>query len=204
MLQRTKGRLLLALLVITGMAGTVKDSTLSQEERKFCVTSLKKSRNELLSTIKDLSPAQLNFRPAGAQSVADCIFHVAAAEKAFDQLLEEAMNQPSSPDDRTRITYSDDELVKLPSDLRHLLPALSRKDLASWSSPGEAIAAFVSTRSGQVKYVRNTTEDLRNHVIELLPGRIDCYQLLLMITHYSNHHLQEIRKIISDKNFPRS
>ena len=42
MLKRTMGRSLLTLLVITGLAGTINDSSLSQKERKFGVNMFKR------------------------------------------------------------------------------------------------------------------------------------------------------------------
>ena len=42
MLKRTKGRILLTMLVITGLAGTVKNTTLTSQERKFAISQLKK------------------------------------------------------------------------------------------------------------------------------------------------------------------
>jgi hypothetical protein len=44
MLKRTKGCILLTTLVITGLAGTVKNSALTSQERKFAVSQLKESR----------------------------------------------------------------------------------------------------------------------------------------------------------------
>src|SRR5690606_3070146 len=64
MLKRTYGRLLLTLLVATGLAGKVNDTSLSKSERKFLVTQYKETRAALFSKTKDLSTAQLKFRPA--------------------------------------------------------------------------------------------------------------------------------------------
>jgi len=45
MLKRTKGLLLIALLVITGLAGTLKDSTISQKERKSAINLAKEVKD---------------------------------------------------------------------------------------------------------------------------------------------------------------
>ena len=54
MLKRTKGRILLTTLVITGLAGTVKNTTLSNQERKFAVSQLKETKTDLLRSIRGL------------------------------------------------------------------------------------------------------------------------------------------------------
>lgn len=205
MLQRTKGRILLALLVITGMAGTPKNSTLSQNERRFCVLSLKKSRSELIGSLKDLSPAQLSFKPsAGEWSIEDCIYHIAAAENYFNLELQQAMKLPARPDERRAIRHSDAELIRMAADPSYPILAGDAGRRANWTSVPEALESFMSNRGNQVRYVRNTTEDLRNHVVALDLGYVDCYQLLLVMTHYSNRHMQQIRGIMAHEKFPRS
>ena len=64
MLKRTKGRLLLTLLVITGLAGTLSNTALTEKERKFVVHNLKDTKSEVQKSIKGLSDAQLNFKTA--------------------------------------------------------------------------------------------------------------------------------------------
>lgn len=207
MLKRTKGRILLGLLVITGMAGTLKDSTLSPQERKFCITNLKESRNEIIRSVKELSPAQLNFRPgAGKWSIAECLYHIALTETAFDNLLQTTMKEPAKPEKRSAIKISDAELMQIASDRTHALqaPETLQPANASWRSPAEAIEAFRSARAGHLKYIKNTTEDLRNHVTELALGPVDCYQLILFMTAHSNRHLQQIREIMAHKKFPKA
>jgi len=205
MLQRTKGRILLAALVITGMAGTPKNTTLSQEERKFCLTNLRTSRNEFVHSLKKLSPAQLSYKSAKDNpSIQEYIFHIASAEKALDKQLRQAMEQPSRSGDRTAIKLSDEDLMRMASDPGYPLFSGLPKNTNSWPSTHEAIESFLTTRSEHIKYVRNTTEDLRNHVVQLEFGYIDCYQLLLFITHYSNRYLYHIRDITNDAGFPKS
>jgi len=206
MLQRTKGRILLALLVITGMAGTVKNSTLSQKERKFCVSHLKETRNELLSSVKELSPAQLDFRPAPDKwNIRECLYHIAMAENFFNDMLQTAMKQPARPEKRLAIQISDTELMQTAANCTQTsaTPDALQPSKARWGSPAEAMAAFRSARTEHLRYVRNTTEDLRNHVTELHAGAVDCYQLILFMTAHSHHHLQQIKEIMADENFPQ-
>jgi hypothetical protein len=207
MLKRTKGRILLALLVITGMAGTSKSTTLSAEERKFCVVQLKKSRNELISSLKELSPAQLSFRSAAHQStIGEQIYHLAATENVLDEKLQLAMKKAAARSDKAATSYSDVQLFELALNSAHqFLPESTSGSYAfNWPSAGLALESFKITRSNQLKYIRNTTENLRNHVVELEMGKIDCYQLLLVMLSHSNYHLQQIREIMNSDEFPGS
>ncbi|MGN6294847.1 MAG: DinB family protein [Chitinophagaceae bacterium] len=206
MLQRTKGRILLALLVITGMAGTVKNSTLSQKERKFCVSNLKETRNELVRSVKELSPAQLDFRPApGKWNIREYLYHIAMAENFFNDMLKTAMKQPARPEKRQEIKINDTELMQTAANCKQPLktPDALQPAKANWESPAEAIAAFRTARTEHLRYVRNTTEDLRNHVTQLHEEAVDCYQLILFMTAHSQHHLQQIKEIMADEDFPQ-
>jgi hypothetical protein len=66
----------------------------------------------------------------------------------------------------------------------------------------EAITAFKSLRAEHIKYMKTTTEDLRNHVAQLPIGWVDCYQLCLFISAHSNYHMQQIEQAKEDLNFP--
>lgn len=206
MLQRTKGRILLALLVITGMAGTVKNSTLSQQERKFCISNLKETRNELVHSVKELTPAQLDFRPAPDKwNIRECLYHIAMAETFFNDMLQAAMKQPARPEKRQAIKISDTELMQTATSCMQTseIPYALQPAKARWGSLAEAMTAFRSARTEHLRYVRNTTEDLRNHITELHKEAVDCYQLILFMTAHSHQHLQQIKEIMADEKFPQ-
>jgi len=207
MLQRTKGRILLALLVVTGMAGTPKNTTLSAGERKYCMGQLKKSGNELISSLKKLSSKQLSFySPGHNSSIQEHIYHLALTEHLLEEKLQVAMKNPASLVERESVRYSDNQLLMLASNTGHsFFPDATLLSTAfTWSSPAFALESFKIIRTSQIRYVRNTTENLRNHVVRLETGNIDCYQLLLIMFSHSNYHLQQIREIMNSAEFPRS
>src|SRR5690349_1743282 len=114
MIKRTLGRSLLTLLVITGLAGTINDSSISSKERKFAVNLMKDTKTEVLASFKNLSEQQLNFRAAEDKwSVKDCIYHIAASEKALWSMLEAAMKGAANPEKRAEIKVTDEQFVKM-------------------------------------------------------------------------------------------
>jgi hypothetical protein len=66
----------------------------------------------------------------------------------------------------------------------------------------EALEAFKTERANHIKYIKGTTEDLRNHVVQMSFGWIDCYQLCLVIACNSDRHMQQIQELKEDPNFP--
>ncbi len=206
MLKRTKGRLLLAMLVITGLAGTLSDTALNKKERKFAVNHLKNSKSSLLKNTADLTEAQLNFRPAPDKwTIKECVTHIALAESTLWKLLETSMSQPATPERRKEATFSDQQLIEMIEDRskKATAPEVLNPKKSAWKNTAEALAAFKESRNAHLKYVRTTTEDLRNHIIELSFGKVDGYQFLLFVSAHANRHIEQIKDIRDEPNFPR-
>ncbi|HEX7905220.1 MAG TPA: DinB family protein [Chitinophagaceae bacterium] len=206
MLKRTKGRVLLTLLVITGLAGTLNDTTISSKERKVSANLMKETKTELIKSVKGLSDAQLNYKQAPDRwSVKQCVYHIALSEKALWQLLEATMKAPVNPDKRSEIKVTDEQLIKMMEDRTNKVKTnemLEPKD-GSYKSLEDALTDFKENRTEHIKYIKSTTEDLRNHVVQLPFGWIDCYQLTLMVGAHSNRHTQQLNEVKADPGFPK-
>ena len=112
MIKRTTGRLLLTLLVTTGLAGTLNNSSLSPKERKQAITVIKNSRKEVLNSINGLSPRQLSYRPSSKEhSIAELIMTLAIKEKNFSEEIKTIMDQPANPEMRLKIDLTDEQLL---------------------------------------------------------------------------------------------
>jgi len=205
-MRRSKyGYLLLALLVITGLAGTVTSTSLTSKERKFAANQLKDTRGNLMKSVKDLSAAQFDFKAAPDKwSIKECAVHIAVSEKRFWEALNAAMKQPANPEKRFEIKLTDEQVVLLVEEGSKRFgsgESLHLKD-AQFKNVKDALETFKALRNEHIKYIKTTTEDLRNHVIQLPVGWIDCYQLCLLMAAYSNRHRERIENIKMDANFP--
>jgi uncharacterized damage-inducible protein DinB len=206
MLKRTKGRLLLALLVITGLAGTIRVDSISQKERKFALKEMKETKSEVLQSVKGLSEEQLNFKTAADQwSVKECMYHIAIAEKNLWDLLENTMKTSPNSDKRSEIKMTDEQLIKMMEDRSFKVKTAEPFEPKStpYKTLDDAVTDFKTRRIDHIKYLKTTTEDMRNHVVQMRFGWIDCYQLYLMIASHSNRHTQQINEVRSDPNFPK-
>ncbi len=205
MLKRTKGRLLLTLLVITGFAGTVNDSTLTPQERKFVVRNLKDTKTDLLKTIRSLSENQLNFKPSADQwSIKEIFYHLTLAENSLWTTFETSIKAPATPEKRNEIKISDDAILKEAIDINvtnHFRQAFHPQK-ANWRSINDAVADFKVSKLKHLKYLKTTTEDFRNHVVELPFGWVDSYQLIIFMSQYSNRQIQQINELMTDPRFP--
>ena len=204
MLKRTIGRSLLTLLVVTGLAGTINNNTLSKKERKYGVSLMKQTRDNVLGSIR-LTEAQLNFKTAPDRwSVKECMYHIAGAEKLLWELFEKTMNAPANPEKRAEIKVTDEQVVKMVEDrtTKAKAPEPIQPKNTGYSSIAEATEDFKKNRAEHIRYIRNSTEDLRNHVAQVPFGWIDCYQLYLMIAAHSARHTLQMQEVLASPSFP--
>lgn len=200
MLKRTTGRYLLTLLVVTGMAGTVKNTSLTSQERKNLVTDLKDSRNELVRSVKNLSDAQLDYK-ANLQSwsIRDCIHYIASSEKEMWTKLEAVMKEPVTPDRLSMMKMEDEDVTAM---VGYPVYKRGQPTTPNWKSTSAAISSFKEVRADHIKYARSTTEDLRNHTVEVPFGTVDAYQYMLYMAAHCQHYIQQINNIKSQPGFP--
>lgn len=206
MLKRTKGRLLLTLLVITGLAGTLKDTSLSHKERKSAMSLMKDTKVAALKSVKGLSKAQLNFKAAPDRwSVKECMYHIAISEKNLWDMLEASMKGAANPEKRSDIKMTDEQIIKMMEDRSFKVKTAEPFEPKNtpYKTLDDAVNAFKSRRADHIKYIKTTTEDLRNHVVQMPFGSLDCYQLCLMMASHSNRHTQQIEEVKADPKFPK-
>ncbi len=199
------GRSLLALLVITGLAGTINDYSVSKVERKYALTLMKETYKDALKATKGLSEEQLNFRAAPEKwSVKECFYHIAATEKGLWGMLESAMKAPANPEKRSEIKVTDEQFVNMIKDrtTKFQAPEPFQPKNISYKSLAEAADDFKINRTAHIKYMKTSTEDMRNHVVQMPFGWIDCYQLYLMIGAHSNRHTQQMNEVKANPAFP--
>src|SRR5688572_4954251 len=206
MLRRTKGRLLITLLVITGLAGTLNTSSISKKERKSAVSIMKSTRAEVIKSVKGLSDKQLNYKPSADRwSIKENIYHLAISERNLWSLMESTLEAPANPDKRSEIRITDEALLMMIENRGNKIKTAESFEPKNspYRSLQEALEDFKSQRLDHIKYMKSTTEDLRNHVAQLPFGWIDCYQLSLMIAAHNNRHKQQIDEIKADPGYPK-
>lgn len=206
MLKRTKGRLLLTLLVITGLAGTINITSLTKQERKFAVGHLKETKNNLLQSVKGLSEAQLEFKPAPDKwSIKECVYHIALSESALWGMLDATMKKEATPEKRTQVKLSDEDILKGVNDrsTKRTAVEMLQPGKAPWKNTAEALDAFKADRTNHIKYTKTSTEDFRNHMTELAFGWMDAYQVILVVSGHTARHTKQIEEIKADPAFPK-
>jgi DinB superfamily len=199
------GYILLGLLVITGFAGSLTES-IDKKERRFAINQMKESKGTLFTEVSGLTQEALLFKPnAESWSVKECIYHIAISEKNLWNFLEATLKAPANPEKRTEIKVTDADFLKMIEDRSNKVKTGETFEPKNtpYQSAEEALNDFKKTRAEHIKYMKSTTEDLRNHVLQMPFGWIDCYQLYLMIAGHSKRHTQQIRELKNHPSFPK-
>lgn len=203
---KPKTSVLLALLVITGLAGRPSFDTISGAERRFLTQHLKESKAELVKSIRGLSEEQLNYKSGPDEwSIKECVQHLAVSENELWEKAETALNQPENGEKRREIRITDEELLKAFSDGSLKLEAskVLQPEKSSFKATEDALQEFKKSRNKLIKFAKSTTDNLRNHVIPTQAGASDVYQLVLMISAHTQQHINQIEEIKQDKGFPK-
>ena len=204
--RKTYNYLLLLFLVFSGLAGTPTDDVLSKKERKFAADHMKNTKMALQDAVKGLSSAQLNYKVAADKwSVKECVYHIAISEKNLWEMLETSMKAPATPEKKKDLKVTDDQVIKMIEDRTNKVKTFApfEPQNTPYKSLDEALNDFRTTRAGHIKYIKATSEDLRNHFVQMPFGLLDCYQLCLMISSHTNRHIQQLNEVRADSGFPK-
>jgi hypothetical protein len=204
--RKTYHYLLLLFIVFSGLAGTPTDDALSKKERKFAADHMKSTKAALQDAIKGLSETQLDFKPAADQwSVKECVFHIAVSEKNLWAMLEKSMKEPASPEKKKDLKVTDEQVIKMIESRDNKVKTFSpfEPQNTGYKSIDEAMSDFKTNRTAHIKYIKATSEDLRNHFVPMPFGLIDCYQLCLMISSHTTRHTKQLNEVKASAGFPK-
>jgi hypothetical protein len=204
--RKTYNYLLLLFLVFSGLAGTPTSDVLSKKERKFAAEHMKSTKAELQDAIKGLSAAQLTYKiSADKWSVQECVYHIAISEKTLWTMLETSMKAGPTPEKKKDLKVTDDQVIKMLEDRTNKVktfPPLEPQN-TPYKSFDDAMNDFKAGRTAHIKYIKATSEDLRNHFVQMPFGMLDCYQLCLMISSHTDRHVQQLNEVKADVGFPK-
>ncbi|HZZ76696.1 MAG TPA: DinB family protein [Puia sp.] len=200
-------KLLFACAAFLVCSFTSMSPTLTDKERKDAIDQLAKTEQGVFNSLKGLSDAQLNFKPAADRwSISDCVKHIATTELALWQMTDAALKQPADAAKRSTVKVTDDQLLQMIENRTQKIktsPQLEPQN-SSFKSCPDALSSFYDSRKMLSDFVATTSDDMRDHVVTLPFGSFDSYQMLLFIAGHSNRHTQQIEEVKADPNFPKN
>ena len=202
-------KLILAGTLLTGLLMTsfrTAPGTLSPDERKYATDYYQKTRARLLKDLKGLSEAQLNWKADSTRwSIYQCTEHIALSETMIWHWIQMTEHQPATPDKRSEVKLSTDQLVSMTIDRSHKMQAPEMlKPETKFPSTDAALKSYMSRRDSTIDYIKTTNDDLKDHFItHPVFGTMDLYQGLVLLAAHSERHTEQIEEVMADPGFPK-
>ena len=185
---------------------SVRDPEISKKEKKFASKFLKQTRDAVGDAVKGLSDAQLKFKPAeDSWGVEECVKHIAITEQMLWGMLEENLKNPPTPEKRSEVKMSDEEVINLVESRAKKVKTFdpAKPENTPYKNLDEALSSFRQNREKLIDFIKSTDADLRNHVIPLPFGSVDGYQFVLFISGHTDRHTQQINEVKANPGFPK-
>ena len=191
------------LLAVLAVVSQLSAASMTDDDREHLLVHFQMTGQMVAEQVRGLSPAQLEFKPGPDRwSIRQCVSHLAVAEPDYWRDLKDSVKAPpdmkgktSSATDADIMWYGIDRVV-------HTKTGGGHEKVDTYKDLGTALAKFQALRAEMIDYIKTTPDDLRAHSFgEKDP--IDCWQWMLEISTHAERHLQQIREIKNDPNFPK-
>jgi DinB superfamily len=200
-------KLFIALAALVFVSFVAAPAGLSKKERKTATKFLKDSEKNAVKLVSKLSDAQLKFKPSPDQwSVEECMMHIAASEKMLRGMVDNGVKAAANPEKRADIKMTDEQVMKMIEERTTKVKTFSPLEPPNtgYKTAADAVASFQENRAKLIDYLKTTSDDLRNHVLTLQIGSFDAYQMALFIGGHSNRHVNQMKEVMADPNFPKN
>lgn len=198
--------LLLTQTLLLCSIATFAQQALTKQEKSTAINYLKQSQSELLIAVKDLTDAQLNYKPSDdVWSIAETMEHVAISEKNIFGIVETTLKTDPDPSKRSEVSMSDEQLLAVITSRDQKVktrPEFEPSD--SFGSFQGSLDAFNAKRKSNIQFVKKTKEDLRDRYFDLPFGKVDAYQVILFMSGHTQRHMKQIVELINSEDFPQS
>ena len=176
MIRRTTHYFLLAMLVLTGLAGRMHQSTLSSKDRRLLLAELQSSRAALLQSLNGISDRQANYQLEGV-SLRHCTARLAKLEDDLIARFEQAMAvEPTEKRIGERQAINELNAEKT----LKVLPPFTHSSFTG------AVRCYKKGSSSLIVFARNTTDRVKGH---FAPGSdVDAYQTLCLTGKYTRFY----------------
>jgi DinB superfamily len=194
------------LLAIAVLAVTLRLSAapMSDMDREHLLVHFQMTTQMLAEQVRGLSPAQLEYKASPDRwSIRECVSHLAVAEPDYWRELTKAVKAaPDMKDKKSSVTDADVMWYGIDR-VAHTKTGGGHEKVETYKDLGEALAKFQALRATMIEYIKTTGDDLRAHSFGDYGEVTDCWQWMLEISTHAERHIQQIREIKADPNFPK-
>jgi len=178
-------------------------ASMTKEDREHLVVHFEMTTQMVAEQVRGLSPAQLEYKASPDRwSIREVVSHLAVAEPDYWRDLQKALK--ASPDMKEKkSTATDADILWYGIDrVVHTKTGGGHEKVDTYKDLGDALGKFQALRATMIEYIKTTDVDMRAHSFGNQEV-IDCWQWMLEISTHAERHIQQVREIKNDLNFPR-
>ena len=189
-------------LIVSLFASRLLAASITNEDREHLLVHFEMTTQMVAEQVRGLSPAQLEYKASPDRwSIREVVSHLAVAEPDYWRDIQKALKAPpdmgskkSAATDADILWYGIDRVV-------HTKTGGGHEKVDTYKNLGEALGKFQALRTTMIEYIKTTNDDMRAHSFGDREV-IDCWQWMLEISTHAERHIQQIREIKNDPNFP--
>jgi len=201
---KTLNILPLLVLTLTLRLTAATPATISNDDREHLLVHMQMTTQMLAEQVRGLSPTQLEYKASPDRwSIRECVSHLAVAEPDYWRDLQKSLKaapdmatKKSSATDADILWYGIDRVV-------HTKTGGGHEKVDTYKDMNEALAKFQALRATMIDYIKTTNDDMRAHSFGGPEEVIDAWQWMLEISTHAQRHIEQIREIKNDPNFPK-
>jgi uncharacterized damage-inducible protein DinB len=191
-------------IAVLALAAPLAAQTITPRERSAAMERLRSSRKAFFDSIRDVSAAQWNFKPAPDRwSVGECAEHIVLTEDVYFRSISKLLSGEPSKDRKAEL--SDQDLLKLYTDRSQKRQAPEPIQPTRGWSRAEIVQRFNQARDRVINLAATTQLPLRSYVSPAAAGGrwMDGYQWFLRVAGHAERHTAQIDEVKAHPGYPR-
>jgi len=178
----------------------------TEDDRKYLLENLIRSRDELLKETEGLSKKQWEFKESADRwSINQVVEHLAIFELIFDREISIALRGKPQPEFNKDVKpdsyYSNFIMEETPHVTIEYTKPFTYSVPLGMNDIKSNIAWFVKMRNESVEYIKTTKEDLRLYYRNA--GSTNLHQTYIYVFGHVDRHLRQIKKVKQHPNYPK-
>lgn len=176
---------------------------MTDQDREHLLVHFEMTGQMLAEEVRGLSPAQLEYKSSPDRwSIRECVSHLAVAEPDYWRDLQKAVKASPDMKDKKSVATDADIMWYGIDRMVHTKTGGGHEKVDTYKNMDEALGKFQALHATMIAYIKTTDDDLRAHSFGEKEV-IDCWQWMLEISTHAERHIQQIREIKADTNFPK-
>lgn len=179
---------------------------LKQGERDRALSELHASRKQVADILSSVTPAQWSYKPSPESwSIAEIAEHLIVTEQSITARVADALKQPVDAAKKEQTAGKDEMiLTKVPEREKKVKTSPALEPKGAYKNAAAELKAFNALRQKDILYVRDTQDELRDHVIDHPAlGPLDGYQWYLLVAAHTERHAAQMKEVMGSPGYPK-